>query len=152
MRTLINNSQWRSHLQTLDRSGVRESEQIFNLVRSRSRDEVDNAIELYLALKAIDHIPNPQQYFYQILKEGWGDRSLMDIMRDPDRKAERNAIFNIWLDYSKKFGKWDEYQDIDGSRHVFKEGQEPLEKFILVWNRGWNLEYFRRLDRKDART
>ena len=142
----INNKDWRSHLEQLDQLGVRGNKTIVNALKTFSRSKVEAAIALYRARKReTGYIENPCGYFMQALKEDWaGDRAKQVAIDNPQTPEDKAALFRYWFDLAKKMGNCSKSEiREDGEQWVCMSG--TWEKFTSAWERGYTLEYLRKV-------
>ena len=164
------NQGWRHHLNQLRNLGLKEDQKLFNYVRMAKPSTVENAIALFKAVKRYknDFSPTTEDYFIKILNEEWGDRNITSVLKDPEMKYERKAIFDLWFEMANKIGAFNYWEDDSGSRYVARiegatlervsglsieeqsEGDRRLiqgarEKFIEAWGRGYTIAYLRKI-------
>ncbi len=145
----INNPDWRSHLEQLDQLGVTGNKTIVNALKTFSRSKVEAAIALYRVRKReTGYIENPCGYFMQALKEDWaGDRAKQVALDNPQTPEDKAALFRYWFDLAKEMGYCSKSEiREDGERWVCMSG--TWEKFTSAWERGYTLEYLRKLMKK----
>ncbi len=148
----INNKEWRKHLDELDQLGVTGNKTIVNAVKTFSKEKVENALALYRQRKRVDgHIQNPCGYFMQSLKEDWGSKNKLQDLEVLDENVDpidKETIFRRWFELAKTLGncQLSEIRE-DGERWVLISG--TWEKFTDAWERGYTLEYFRKIMKRN---
>ena len=143
----IKNKQWRSHLEQLDELGVGENTTIKNAVKSYSTERVEKTIALYRNKKReAGYIANPGGYFMQALKEDWAGKNSKQVLDDSQNPEDRAALFRYWYDLAKELGYCTGMKDVEGERLVCISG--TWEKFSDAWERGYNLEYLRKVKKR----
>ena len=141
----INNKEWRSHLEQLDNLGVRENDTIRKAVKKYNAKRVEAAIALYGQRKReTGYIENPQAYFNQALIENWAEENnKIDDSLDTEDKA---ALFRYWYDLAKELGYCSGAEEREGERWVLISG--TWEKFTNAVERGYNLDYLRKVKKR----
>lgn len=145
----INNKEWRSHLEQLDQLGVTGNKTIVNALKTFSTEKVEAAIALYQQRKReAGYIENPCGYFVQALKEDWAGQKAKQVINDDSQTPEdKAALFRYWFDLAKEMGHCSKSEiREDGDRWVCMSG--IWEKFTAAWERGYTLEYLRKLMKK----
>ena len=147
----INNKEWRSHLEEVDQLGIRGNKTIVNALKSFSTERVKAAIALYRRRKIENgYIENPCGYFMQALKEDWAGQKAKEVIDNAQAPEDKAALFRYWFDLAKEFGYCHEYQIKDGERWVLFSG--VWERFLDVWERGFNLEYLRKTKKRHSKS
>ena len=84
----------------------------------------------------------------QALKEDWaGDRAKQVALDNPQTPEDKAALFRYWFDLAKEMGHCSKSEiREDGDRWVCMSG--TWEKFTAAWERGYTLEYLRKLMKK----
>ena len=143
----IKNEQWRDHLEQLDELGIGENTTIKNAVKSYSTERVEKTIALYLKKKReAGYIANPGGYFMQALKEDWAGKNSKQVLDDSQNPEDKAALFRYWYDLAKELGYCTGMKDVEGERWVCISG--TWEKFSDAWERGYNLEYLRKVKKR----
>ena len=145
----INNPDWRSHLEELDQLGVRGNKTIVNALKTFSRSKVEAAIALYRVRKReTGYIENPCGYFMQALKEDWAASKAKQVVNNDDSQSpeDQAALFRYWFELAKELGYCSRTEERDGERWVCLSGM--WEKFSDAWERGYNLEYLRKVKKR----
>lgn len=140
MTDSVVNTLYREHMRALDLLGANTSRSLFNLVRNHETRLVGATVALFAAIQRYKNIEERESFFLTLLNNRSATTNANAILKNAENPDERKAMFDYWLSLSIKYGQWNSYKDIEGSRYVFIDGQSQ-EKFIDIWNRGWNVDY-----------
>lgn len=147
----INNKEWRSHLEEVDQLGMRGNKTIVNALKSFSTERVKAAIALYRQRKIENgYIENPCGYFMQALQEDWAGKKAKEVIDNAQAPDDEAALFRYWFDLAKEFGYCHLYEIKDGERWVCLTG--TWQKFVDAWERGFTLEYLRKMKKRNSKS
>ena len=109
---------------------------------------IDREREKLVTLKReAGYIENPCGYFMQALKEDWAGQKQAQVINDDSQAPEdQAALFRYWFDLAKELGYCSKSEEREGDRWVFLSG--VWERFTDAWERGYNLEYFRKVKKR----
>ena len=143
----INNKEWRSHLEEVDQLGIKGNKTIVNALKTFSTERVKAAIALYRQRKIENgYIENPCGYFMQALQEDWAGKKAKEVIDNSQAPEDKAALFRYWFDLAKELGYCHLSEERDGERWVLISGR--WERFIDAWERGYNLEYLRKVKKR----
>lgn len=147
----IRNKQWREHLEQLDCLSIEENATIKNMVKSYTAEQVEIAISIYKQRKReTGYIENPNGYFVQILKEGWGNKKQASEAESQDEAAK----FRYWYDLARELGYCSGVEERINAetqateRYVCLSG--TWERYIDAVNRGYTLSYLRKIKKRNS--
>ena len=149
------NKEWRSLLPLLDSIGVPINRTLKDLLKLYPSEKVESAIAIVNARKREQHIPNPSGYFVSALKGDWGSKSLVESEGDkPDgmaslREVDKGAVFRHWYDLARELGYCSGQEVRDGEQWVCLSGS--WEKWEAAVNRGYSLEYLKKIIKRNNR-
>ena len=147
----INNKEWRSHLEEVDQLGIRGNKTIVNALKTFSTERVKAAIALYRQRKRENgYIENPCGYFMQALQEDWAGKKAKEVLDNSQAPEDEAALFRYWFDLAKEFGYCHLYEIKDGERWVCLTG--TWQRFVDAWERGFTLEYLRKMKKRNSKS
>jgi hypothetical protein len=141
------NKKWEAQVNELDDLGVGINKTIINLVKMYSEEEVRRAIALLKVRKREKQIPNMAGYFTAAVKGGWSSQRAIDN-QDPN-SVSSPEVFRLWYDLSKELGYCSSCEVRDGQQWVLISGS--WEKWEDVVNRGYTLEYLKKVRKRSQR-
>ena len=143
----INNPDWRSHKEQLEKLGVPMNKTVISLVKLYKTEQVEKALAVFKNRKEESNIANPAGYFVQALKQGWGATKVVSDSANGENTVDTQAVFRCWYDLARELGYCADFADDNGEKLVNMNGSwEAWESAI---ERGYTLEYLQKVRRRD---
>ena len=110
-------------------------------------EEVKGAIALLKCRKKETQIPNMAGYFTAALKGGWSSTSITSDEATNEEVVDRASIFRLWYELAKELGYCRGQEVREGEQWVMISGN--WEKWNLAWNRGYSLDYLKKVMKRN---
>ena len=133
----INNT---TQIKLLKRAEIPINKTILNLLKEYPAEETRQAIALLQARRKEKYISNPAGYFIAALKGNWGKAAT---------SRQDSNTFQHWYELAKELGYCSRQEARDGEQWVYLSGY--WEKWSEATERGYSLEYLRKIKKRNRR-